>query len=108
MLSIVEKATLRRCNTRGVFRAFRGTGVVTIHTEQSNPTEVGVLVVQEKPLCYNLLIGIGAIQSLDGTILHWLEMCNSKERKNHLQQSPLMKMTSVLLLTRKRKSVSEP
>lgn len=64
----MEQATRRRDN-RGVFRASRRTGVVTIHIEHSNPAEVGVLVVQEKPLGYNLLIGIDSIQSLDDTVL---------------------------------------
>ena len=39
-------------------------GVVSICTEEGNSAEFNVLVVHEKPIEYDLLIGIDAIQAL--------------------------------------------
>lgn len=52
-----------------MFQECSGAGGVTIHTEQGNHAEVGILVMQEKALGYDLLIGIDAIQALGGAVI---------------------------------------
>lgn len=91
-LSIVE-TTCRRFTINIVSRAYCGAGV-TIHTEQSDRAEVGVLVMKEKPLGYDLLIKIEYIQLIRGAVIMPTE---------DVQQFLLKNLTSVLLLIPKKK-----
>lgn len=84
-----------------VSQACCGVGVIAVHTEQGNHAEVGILVMQEKFLGYDLLIGINAIYALVGTVI--TPAGDVQLGRNHVQQSPLKKITFVLLLARKRK-----
>lgn len=43
-------------------------GVVRIHADTGNSTDVEVLVVHEKPLNFDLLLGYDAIKALGGTV----------------------------------------
>ena len=53
----------------GLSQACYGVGTVTIYDEKSNTAEVDILVMQEKPLGYDLLLGIDAIRALGGVII---------------------------------------
>ena len=53
----------------GMSHARSGVGVISILTEGGDCAKVDALVVCDKPLEYDLLIGIDAIHELDGIVI---------------------------------------
>ena len=69
---------------RGEMCKCHGIGTAKVCTDIGNSADVEALVVHERPLDFNLLLGYDAITALDGILITWMGVVKFYEEVPHV------------------------